>query len=80
MEFIAEEEEKIEKEEGDKYFHSFSPQGWPSHVSPAPLTAEEKTRVDEAEGEEAKARALPKARRYLPCHYFDNICGSSTGA
>lgn len=77
MEFIAEEEEK---EDEDETFHSFSPQSWPRDVSPAPLTAEENTRVDEAEGEEDKARALPKVRRYLPCHYFDNICGSSTGA
>ena len=77
MEFVAEAEEK---EDEDEIYHSFSPQSWPSHVSPAPLTPEEKTRVDEADGEEAKARALPKVRRYLPCHYFDNICGSSTGA
>jgi hypothetical protein len=22
----------------------------------------------------------PRARRYLPCHYFDLFCGTSTGA
>ena len=67
------------EEEDDETFHSFHPQAWPRDVSIAPLTKEEKNRVSKTEDEEDKARALQCARRYLPCHYFDNICGSSTG-
>ena len=77
MEFIAEVEE--EKEDEDIY-HSFHPQSWPKDVSQIPLTDEEQTRSDDEASEEHKVRVLPGSRRYLPCHYFDNICGSSTGA
>jgi hypothetical protein len=28
----------------------------------------------------AKCMAFETSRRYLPCHYFDYIFGSSTGA
>lgn len=31
-------------------------------------------------GEVAEARKIPTEQRYLPCHYFDYIGGSSTGA
>ena len=71
MEFIAEAEEK-----DAETWNSFCPKDWPRDVSQLPLTED----VNRAEGEENKARALPCTRRYLPCHYFDNICGSSTGA
>ena len=76
MEFIAEAEEKWDA----KIYHSFYPQKWPKDVSQIPLTDEQQSRSDELTSEEDKARLLPCARRYLPCHYFDNICGSSTGA
>lgn len=75
MGYIAE----VEEEDVTTY-HSFSPQSWPRDVSQIPLTNEERNRVDEAESPEERARALPCTRRYLPCHYFDSICGSSTGA
>ena len=75
MEFIAEAEEK-----DSSTFHSFYPQRWPRDVSQVPLNENEKILVNDAESEEDKARAHRCARRYLPCHYFDNVCGSSTGA
>ena len=77
MEFIAEVEEKKNDEE---IYHSFHPKKWPKDVSQIPLTDDQQSRSDEATSDDDKARVLPCARRYLPCHYFDNICGSSTGA
>lgn len=35
---------------------------------------------DRATDEVVEARKAPKEQRYLPCHYFDYIGGSSTGA
>jgi hypothetical protein len=63
--------------------HSFWPQRIPSNVSQVPLTNEEKAHVVEAKtisDEVQEFTAQSAARRYLPCHYFDYICGSSTGA
>ena len=76
MEYIAEKEE----EEDDEIYHSFSPEGWPDDVSHVPLTDEERTQRNHADTAEAKCRAIHKTKRYLPCHYFDYIGGSSTGA
>ena len=76
MEFVAEAEERSNR----RMYHSFFPEPWPDHVSQIPLTQKQQQRASEANGEESKARVLPQARRFLPCHYFDNICGSSTGA
>ena len=84
MKYIAEEEEKNEYyEEGDALvYHSFHPQNFPFELSTAvDLSSEERQKYKTAgDNYEAKIRALPEARRYLPCHYFDYICGSSTGA
>lgn len=83
MEKIGEEEEKDEhfEEEDDRVFHSFCPRPWPDELSAVHLTDEEKRRVEEAgDNAELKVREFSKARRYLPCHYFDFICGSSTGS
>lgn len=77
MEFIAEAEEN---DVNSNTYHSFYPQSWPRDVSQVPFTEDEKTRIDDAKSDEEKARALPCTRRCLPCHYFDLICGSSTGA
>ena len=75
MEYIARKEEK----DGETY-HSFSPQSWPENVSQVPLTEQENSGMKDAYSEEEKVRKLSCTRRYLPCHYFDHICGSSTGA
>ena len=76
MEFVAEAEEKCDRQ----IYHSFHPEPWPDNVSQIPLTHEEQERAGKANDGQHKARVLPQARRYLPCHYFDNVCGSSTGA
>ena len=67
MEYIALEEERIES----RVSSSFFPQLWPGHMSQTPLLQENNDEV---------VRQLPSAQKYLPCHYFDYICGSSTGA
>lgn len=77
MEYIAEEEIRGSINAAP---HSFSPQPYPDDVSQVPFTDEEETAHRAAYGHEAKCLALSKLRRYLPCHYFDYICGSSTGA
>lgn len=74
MEYIAEVEGK------DQVHHSFAPQDYPENVSQGPFTDEELRKLDEADAAEARCCALNKTRRYLPCHYFDYICGTSTGA
>ena len=76
MDFVSEAEEDLDR----WTYHSFHPEPWPDDVSQLPLTEEQRTRITDADNEVDKARLLPRARRYLPCHYFDNICGSSTGA
>jgi len=57
--------------------NSFAPEDYPDNVSQ--LNHDENQRLDDAEQIEEQNRAS-KAHRYLPCHYFDYICGSSTGA
>jgi hypothetical protein len=74
MECIADIEQDCE------VHHSFTPQSYPENVSQGPFTDDEKQRLSNADEAEAKCRALLKTRRYLPCHYFDYICGTSTGA
>lgn len=79
MEYVAEEESELD--EHDEVHHSFSPQAWPENVSQIPRTEEEELkRIADATTAEGKCLAMDKARRFLPCHYFDHICGSSTGA
>ena len=68
------------EEESRGSFHSFDPQPWPENVYQAPLTEDEESYVKNANNREEAVRRIPKNRRYLPCHYFDFICGSSTGA
>ena len=73
MDFIGVEEEKC------RHYHSFEPQDWPENVYQTPLTKEEEDKMKEVDLH-MKVRELLRPRRYLPCHYFDYICGSSTGA
>ena len=79
MEYVADKEGELD--ENRDIHHSFSPENWPDNVSQIPDSAEEEHKgIAEAATAEAKCLALSKARRFLPCHYFDHICGSSTGA
>lgn len=94
MELIAAEEEIFErkKEEGvneniseeqdgkTAVRHSFWPQPWPDNVSQVPPGRNLRTKKEEANNPEAQWRLLPPAQRYLPCHYFDYVGGSGTGA
>lgn len=73
MEYIAEEEEAYE----DDSFHSFHPQVFPSNVSHV-MTEKENNRLDHFDSHE-HFKALESNKRYLPCHYFDCIGGTSTG-
>lgn len=72
--------EIIEEHDGKEVHHSFWPQALPENVSQVPRSWELKRRMEKANDSEARRRAIPAAQRYLPCHYFDFICGSSTGA
>ena len=74
MEFIGIEEEK------DGCLHSFQPGDWPDNVYQTGLTNEEEERRKRVYDPQRQFSELLHARRYLPCHYFDYICGSSTGA
>lgn len=69
-----------ERSKGEEALHSFAPEPWPDNVSQVPPTADEEQAIREATTERARQYAVPAARKYLPCHYFDYICGSSTGA
>ena len=76
FDFIANLEEEADKE----VYTSFHPERLPENVSQVPLTDEERRPIELAYDPNIRARNQPQNRRYLPCHYFDHICGSSTGA
>lgn len=85
MDYIEEAEMELAGEEynSPRGLHSFWPQERPSHVSHVPLNDEESHNLRDAEqtdDQRACLRALRPSRRFLPCHYFDFIIGSSTGA
>ena len=65
-----------EIEEQGKIYHSFFPEAWPENVTQVPLTEEEATACKNAYSQEDRLRAISRSQRYLPCHYFDEICGS----
>lgn len=79
MEYIADKEAELD--ENGNIHHSFSPEPWPDNVSQIPRTAEDELkRIADAATAPQKCLAMSKARRFLPCHYFDHICGTSTGS
>lgn len=79
MEYVAAREAELD--ENGEVLHSFHPHEWPDNVSQIPSSAVEELRaINNAEGRKEQCRAMHTARRFLPCHYFDYICGSSTGA
>lgn len=62
--------------------HSFWPEQWPSASARGPYDDDERTELNNVQGEDraATCQAMKESRRFLPCHYFDYIFGSSTGA
>ena len=76
MEEIAAIEESLDEVTN----HSFLPQPWPSSLKTEPFTNDEQRRFQSASGHEEQLAALSLSRRYFPCHYFDCIGGTSTGA
>lgn len=91
MEQVAKIEEYSEDEDNDGDVHagpsptpivcsSFSPENYPPNVSHVPLSEEEVTKARNASDPISRDRSTQQSRRYLPCHYFDYIGGSSTGA
>lgn len=76
MEYVAIAEKSCED---GCHHHSFSPVGWPNNVSQCGLTNDEQSWWNNA-AEDDEQKALLSTRCYLPCHYFDYIGGSSTGA
>ena len=73
MEYIAVEEERLDEEA----LHSFYPMDLPSNVS---QLKDEKRHTNVSNHSEDPVLSVPRTRRYLPCHYFDQIGGTSTGA
>lgn len=76
FECIASEEQKLDGVHMEH--HSFAPAHWPEDVSHL-ITPEQRRSFTNAVGNQ-KFLAIDSAFRYLPCHYFDLMCGSSTGA
>ncbi|KAF9700754.1 hypothetical protein EKO04_001391 [Ascochyta lentis] len=68
MESIYHEEMKQAEEDQDE-IHSFWPEAYPENVS----------QLAKNHNEDNTPERLPAARAFLLCHYFDFICGSSTG-
>ena len=76
MKLIAE----TERGEDERVYTSFYPEQLPENVSQVPLTEDQQARL-RSKGAfiRAKASVLSDDVKYLPCHYFDYICGSGTG-
>lgn len=78
-----------EEEDGKETCHSFWPQPWPENAAIAHALEALEKKIDElsspdaedpkAKNPAARLRTLTAAQRYLPCHYFDYIGGTSTG-
>jgi hypothetical protein len=76
MGIIAEEEENLATDDSER--HSFYPQDFPANVSHLDMNEEESQRLYHIQSHE-EYKAWDRERRYLPCHYFDYIGGTSTG-
>ena len=69
MQKIGDEERmQADEEENKDNLNSFLPEPMPEHVTQCLKTRNNKSHYEELD-----------AQRFLPCHYFDLICGSSTG-
>lgn len=71
----------IEQRYDENYYHSFAPLEWPGDVSQIPLSKAEQQERNNIRPPDRRdtCRVLDKHKRFLPCHYFDYIGGSSTG-
>lgn len=82
MQLIGAREEFDDSLNGHKpAFHSFNPQQYPTHCCHITPTDDEKRIPSNLNysDKDHSIRKLAKAKRYLPCHYFDYIGGTSTG-
>lgn len=83
MQLIATREEEFidpVHKQGPAY-HSFDPQDYPRECCHIPPTSDEAripANVDR-EDRDHGIRGLAAGKRFLPCHYFDYIGGTSTG-
>jgi hypothetical protein len=85
MKAIAREERRLAEEEEpqriDEGIHSFHPQAFPDNVTQVPFNKQEQDGIAKAKSHgKPECTALRDSRKFLPCHYFDYICGTSTGA
>ena len=80
MYFIAEEEERLSPD-NDNDCHSFYPQNFPANVSHLEMNTVENTRLESLDHTQShqQFKAWDAEKRFLPCHYFDYIGGTSTG-
>lgn len=63
--------------------HSFYPEAWPANSARPPFHTDEMNKLRELGGNAEKidkCKSYNFSRRFFPCHYFDYIFGSSTGA
>ena len=74
MTYIGELEESVieHSTNGNTACSSFSPHPYPQNAT--------HVRGKNRQGPGCRYCDTPLAGRYLPCHYFDTICGTSTGA
>jgi hypothetical protein len=73
--------EEIKRSGDDDEHHSFSPEQFPAYVTQGGLSDKERQRQHATRGARISTHEIVRnVRKYLPCHYFDYICGSSTGA
>ena len=77
MGLVADAEQRYD----EQHSHSFAPLEWPSDVSQVRLNREEEQEKRNLKLPHSRESCLvlDKHKRYLPCHYFDYIGGSSTG-
>lgn len=79
MKYIAKEE--LKRKDDDEEHHSFFPSQFPEHVTQGEFDVDERRKQQAAPGARVFTwEYVREARKFLPCHYFDYICGSSTGA
>jgi hypothetical protein len=79
MQCIAKEE--IRRCLPNEKHHSFYPEEFPANVTQGGFDDKERQRQGNSRGSRiSTSEIVNNDRKYLPCHYFDYICGSSTGA
>ncbi|CAI6335461.1 unnamed protein product [Periconia digitata] len=59
---------------------SFAPHAFPEGATHEKLTKDELESENAHNGDSVPASHFRGSRKFLPCHYFDYICGTSTGS